>query len=113
MKPNVPDVKQVNLYQNGFISVKGSVLHGPGIVLPPQYGTVLWLKVAIPHTGKAVEGVCPGVVQTWEFPCRLTKKIKTIASINFLNIYRMTCKNIRSLQILANYLKEKSFIRVS
>lgn len=31
-----PAVIQVNLYQKGFVSVKESVLHGPGIGVPPQ-----------------------------------------------------------------------------
>jgi len=32
----VPAVKQVNLYQKGFVSVTPSVLQTPGINLPPQ-----------------------------------------------------------------------------
>ena len=39
--PNVPALKQVNLYQKGLASAIASVLHVPGIALPPQYGTVL------------------------------------------------------------------------
>ena len=31
--------------------------------LPPQRGTLLWVKVLVPQTGKAVDGFCPGAVQ--------------------------------------------------
>jgi hypothetical protein len=34
-----------------------------GIFLPPQSGTDACENVAVPHTGNAVEGVCPGFVQ--------------------------------------------------
>ena len=64
LKPSVPDSKQVNLYQKGFTSVK--ILEaqvGAGRERPPQIGTLLWAKVLVPQTGKAVDGFCPGVVQ--------------------------------------------------
>jgi hypothetical protein len=38
-KPKVPALKQVNLYQNGFLSVSGVGLQGPGTCLSPQIGT--------------------------------------------------------------------------
>ena len=55
--PRVPSVKAVNLYQKGLTSDKPSSLEqGLGINRPPHKGTSFWEKVAVPQTGKAVEG---------------------------------------------------------
>jgi hypothetical protein len=59
----VPAEKQVNLYQNGFLSVSTTAVeeHGAGITRSPQMGTDAMLKVSVPQTGKAVPGFCPSV----------------------------------------------------
>lgn len=78
-KPKVPALKQVNLYQNGFLSVSGVGLQGPGTCLSPQIGTEIMLKVSVPHTGKAVPGFWPKVVQVIcekPFPAKQTISIK-------------------------------------
>ena len=63
-KPNVPVVKQVNLYQKGFLSEKGPLGQvGAGIERPPQNGTVVCENTDRPQTGKAVDGFWPSVVQ--------------------------------------------------
>ena len=36
---------------------------GTGTCVFPQMGTLPWLKVAVPQTGKADEGVCPNELQ--------------------------------------------------
>src|SRR4029079_11292493 len=66
--PRVPLEKHLNLYQNGFVSVMGSLVQGLGNNLLPQRGTVVWLNVLVPQTGKAVDGFCPKVVQTCVIP---------------------------------------------
>ena len=54
----MPDWKQVNLYQNGFLSEIGSVEQaGEGNLIPPQTGTVFCVNTLVPHTGKAVYGL--------------------------------------------------------
>ena len=56
-KPNVPLLKQLNLYQKGFLSEKGVLGQGgAGIERPPQKGTVVCEKTVVPQTGKAVDG---------------------------------------------------------
>jgi len=42
---------------------------GAGILPLLQKGTVVWLKTEVPHTGNAVEGFCPGLLQ----PCAIKK----------------------------------------
>jgi hypothetical protein len=64
LKARVPVWKQVNLYQNGLISERRPGLQeGELIPLPPHNGTLFWVKVEFPQTGKAVDGFCPGAVQ--------------------------------------------------
>ena len=54
----------MNLYQYGFLSVKGVVpVQREGTNLLPQMFTELCMKVEVPQTGKAVSGFCPKVVQ--------------------------------------------------
>jgi hypothetical protein len=63
-KPKVPEAKHLNLYQNGFLSVIGSAEQGPGTLVLPQRGTVVWLNVLVPQTGKAVGGFWPRTEHT-------------------------------------------------
>lgn len=56
INPNVPALKQVNLYQNGLRSVSETSLQRLGSTLPPQLGTIVWLNTDVPHTGNAVPG---------------------------------------------------------
>ena len=66
VNPRVPVVKQVNLYQKGLRSPYAALSFsqpGTGIERPPQAGTVCCVKVDVPHTGKAVPGFCPKLVQ--------------------------------------------------
>ena len=87
VKPRVPPVKQVNLYQKGFKSRKitpSTPSQGPGILVPPHTGTVVCLKTLVPQTGKAVEGVCPGVEQDWPATKALKQIRKVAVSTNFI-----------------------------
>ena len=86
-KPNVPPVKQVNLYQKGFLSENGALGQGgDGIERPPQYGTVVCENMVVPQTGKAVDGFCPNVVQVWALPCIIIEKQKAKTISTFLII---------------------------
>jgi hypothetical protein len=86
-KPNVPVAKQVNLYQNGFLSEKGPRGQGgAGMLLPPQNGTVVCEKTEVPQTGKAVAGFCPSAVQICDFPCASIEKQKANSNSIFFII---------------------------
>ena len=50
-----------------------------------QIGTVVCWKTEVPQTGKAVEGVCPGVVQVCAEAC-VNPEIKQISIKRFLII---------------------------
>ena len=68
--PRVPETKQVNLYQNGFLSWNSAaeLAQGAGIDLSPQIGTLDCEKVVEPQTGKAVPGFCPKAVHVCPKP---------------------------------------------
>ena len=85
-KPSVPEVKQVNLYQKGFLSSNKVPLHLEGTVLPPQIGTDNCEKEAVPQTGKAVSGFCPKVEHTWAVKLleKNKKSIKQNSSVFFI-----------------------------
>ena len=65
VKPNVPDLKQVNLYQKGFTSRMPPELRqvGEGKGCPSHKGTVACVNTLVPQTGKALDGFCPGPSQ--------------------------------------------------
>ena len=89
-KPSVPPAKQVNLYQNGFLSEKGALGQGgDGIERPPQYGTVVCENIVVPQTGKAVDGFCPNVVQVWALLCIIVEKQKENSKSIFLSISKV------------------------
>ena len=86
-KPNVPPAKQVNLYQNGFLSEKGPLgQDGAGTERTPQNGTVVCEKTVVPQTGNAVDGFCPSVVQVWPLLCIIIVKQTTSSTSIFLII---------------------------
>jgi hypothetical protein len=82
---------------------------GTGTVLLVQIGTVLWLKVSVPHMGKAVAGVCPSTVQPWAASLDAQNNNSTAMGMNFLNIAGLTVKNRLSLQLPLQILRE-SFV---
>lgn len=53
----------MNLYQKGLISVSVSEQEALATGLLPQVGTADCVNTLVPHTGNAVPGFCPGVVQ--------------------------------------------------
>jgi hypothetical protein len=60
---------------------------GTNILLVLQSGTEFWVNVVVPQTGKAVEGVCPKVVQGWAITLPVHKRNNkiTIGKLTLLN----------------------------
>ena len=48
-------------------------------------GTMVCLKVLVPQTGKAVEGVWPGLVQGWAAANKEQVKASKVVRISFIN----------------------------
>lgn len=68
------------MYQKGLMSVSRSPPQLlKGIFRPPQSGTEVCENVLVPQTGKAVEGFCPGVVQT---DCAQEAEVKKSSATN-------------------------------
>ncbi|HZF63313.1 MAG TPA: hypothetical protein VEZ55_02450 [Chitinophagaceae bacterium] len=91
-KPNVPALNAVNLYQNGFLSVYSTPVH-PGTVKErvTHRGTVDWMKVPVPQTGKAREGVCPGPSHTCDQQREVHVSNKKQLKICFISSGSLAC----------------------
>ena len=110
----------MNLYQKGFLLayLAPSLPEQPGTYrsLELHIATLLCSKTVVPQTGKAVEGVCPEVVQGWAQTAEANNRRKMTKMKFALIIFSdwqslLTRKNIVSLQREETILYEYDFFK--